>query len=107
VFGSYERAIFQTWGRVPPTTQVIFRGALVNLDGTASAIELAFTGRVSGLEMGEWTPGQMSEPRLTFKPVYYRCTIAGVVVHEIDVLNNVRIINGVDQLAAIRAAIGQ
>jgi P2 family phage contractile tail tube protein len=106
-FGSYERAIFQAWGKVAPTTQVQFRGALAGLNGDVTPIILTMTGRISGLEMPEWTAGQMSEPKITIKPVYYRCEHGGIVVHEIDVLNNVRIINGVDQLAAIRAAIGQ
>jgi uncharacterized protein len=38
--------------------------------------------------------------------VYYKESIDGVVLFEIDVLNNIFIVDGIDQLAAQRAAMG-
>jgi hypothetical protein len=38
--------------------------------------------------------------------VYYKETVDGVVLFEIDVLNSVFIVDGVDILAAQRAAMG-
>jgi P2 family phage contractile tail tube protein len=37
---------------------------------------------------------------------YYKQTIGGQVIHEVDVINMVRIINGTDVLADIRSALG-
>ena len=37
---------------------------------------------------------------------YYKLTHGGDVVHEIDIPNMVRTIGGVDQLSAVRSALG-
>lgn len=106
-FGTYEKAVFSEWGKIAQDSQLEIRGALQNQDGSVSSIVHRLGGRFSGLEQPAWTPGTRSSPKLTAKLAFYECEIGGQVIHSIDVLNNVRIINGVDQLAALREAIGQ
>ncbi|MNM86192.1 Phage tail tube protein FII [compost metagenome] len=56
--------------------------------------------------MGDATPGEDTEQSMTTALTYYKLTVAGEVIVEIDVLNFIEIINGVDMLAEQRRAIG-
>ena len=53
-----------------------------------------------------WQPGQKAAKEYTVDCRYYRYEQDGEVIHEIDVVNMIRVINGTDRLAEIRAAIG-
>jgi len=82
------------------------RGALENHDGTVKAIVHTMRGRITSLEQGTWSGGQPTSLGVTMKLIYYRLEIDKVVIHEIDVENMVRVVNGTDRLAAQRAALG-
>lgn len=89
-------------GRIP----LVFRGALQNLDGTVVAVEVSLYGKIHGLDTDPATPGARAGQSYRFAATRYIYKQDGVVIHDIDVLNCKRVINGVDQLAAIRKAIG-
>ena len=63
-------------------------------------------GRITEVDWGTWKPGELSPVKLKADLGYYKLEIAGETVHEIDVDNMVRIIDGVDQLAEMRRALG-
>jgi hypothetical protein len=76
-------------------------------DGEAAIpILINMTGRIYTLDPGEWKAGDRSMLTHRVALAYYKETIDGNVVHEIDVVNMKRIINGVDQMESIRTAIG-
>lgn len=54
---------------------------------------------------GEWKPGEKAPLKMKLECSYYKLEHAGELVHEI-VPNMVRIVDGVDQLAAARTALG-
>lgn len=83
-----------------------FRGSLQNRRGAAKGIVINVRGPVTEIDWGEWKAGEETEVKLMMEPSYYKCTIDGRVVHEIDAENAIRIIDGVDQLAAMRQALG-
>ncbi|ASJ24398.1 phage major tail tube protein [Laribacter hongkongensis] len=58
------------------------------------------------VDMGSWKPGDKGETKYTASLSYYKLEIDGRAIYEIDPVNCVRIINGTDELAAKRAAIG-
>lgn len=87
-------------------TQVTARGALESADGTATGVVAQMRGKIMRVEPGAWQAGQKSAWSFTLSLQYYRYEQGGEVIHEIDVLNMIRVINGVDQLAAQRANIG-
>ncbi|TDA49182.1 phage major tail tube protein, partial [Burkholderia pyrrocinia] len=60
----------------------------------------------SEYDPGSWKPGSTSELKYTAELTYYKAEIDGSVICEIDVLNMIRIIDGVDQLADVRKALG-
>ena len=63
-------------------------------------------GKIKSAEPDTWQGGQKSGWSFTVSLRYYRYNQNGENIHEIDVLNMKRVINGVDQLAQHRANIG-
>ncbi|WP_019275459.1 phage major tail tube protein [Vibrio coralliilyticus] len=65
--------------------------------------------KVVSIDMGTKTAGSVSPTTVTLSPMYYKYHIeqTGFVVWEIDPINMVRIVNGVDQLADARASLGK
>ena len=95
------------WGLAPgEQTPVTFRGALQSEDASVKAVVAEMRGPFKEIDWGTWKPGEKAPLKCMLTPRFYRLTHDGRVVHEIDVENMVRIVNGVDQLAAQRAALG-
>jgi len=74
--------------------------------GFYQAVEIVGRGRYSEIDRGDAKTGESSETKFTMPLVYYKESVDGVVLFEIDVLNNVFIVDGFDILAAQRAAMG-
>jgi P2 family phage contractile tail tube protein len=102
----YDKDALAQWGLGNAETPVTLRGALESRDGTVTPVVVNARGNFKGVEFGAWQPGAKSSLTFTATLTFFRYTQGGTVVHEIDVLNMVRKINGVDRLAAQRAAIG-
>lgn len=100
---SFDRALFAGLGNTVPLTA---RGAVENIDGTVNAVVVTMRGKMSGITPGDWTAGTKASNEFKLSLNYYKLEIGGVTVHEIDVRNMTRVINGRDQLAAQRNAIG-
>jgi P2 family phage contractile tail tube protein len=83
-----------------------FRGAARTTDGKTRRIVMVLRGMLYEIDPGSWKPGEKSESKYTVSVNYYKLEIDGRVWHEIDVLGCKRVIDGVDQLAEVRAAIG-
>lgn len=82
------------------------RGALESYDGTVKPVVHQMRGKITRMARGTWAPGQKAALTITMRLDYYSERVDGVTINEIDVLNMVRIVGGVDRLAAQRAAIG-
>lgn len=104
---SYDRDVLALFG-VAEGNSVPFtvREVLESFDGTTTAVIHNMRGKIIGLDSGTHTPGQPAPLKVDVSLTYYKQTHGGVVVHEIDVPNMVRIINGVDSLAGQRRALG-
>lgn len=75
-------------------------------DGSVSAVEIAVRGRHEEIDFGEATPGEDTEHKINTALTYYKLTVDGEVIMEIDFLNFVFVVDGEDMLAAHRQAIG-
>lgn len=89
------------------STQVEVKGALEDaINGTVENVTFNMTGKVTNWDPGNWVAGtENSTVTLGLTLIYLKITVNNIVKHEIDVLNGGRIINGVDQRAAINAAL--
>jgi uncharacterized protein len=90
-----------------PDIQLTLRGSLVSFDGSVRGATAVLQGRFIGNNPGDWQAGQPGQFTATFAPHYYKLTIEGDVIYEIDVPGMKRIIGGVDQLADERRVLGQ
>lgn len=87
--------------------QLRFAGAFQRDDtGEVSAVEIVVRGRHETIEFGEAKPGEDTEHSVTTTCTYYKLVIDGELVIEIDILNMIENVGGVDRLAEQRKAIG-
>lgn len=85
--------------------QLRFTGAMVDYDGTTRPIEITLRAVLS-FEPDAWKPTEASDLKITAMAHYYKLDIDGRTLVEIDPVNMVAVINGQDQLQAMRAALG-
>lgn len=107
VMSKYDLDVLTLWGiaqgaNVPFTV----RGAIESFDGAVKPVVHQMRGKITGIARGTWTPGGLAPMTITMGLAYYREEIDGVVASEIDFINMIRIVGGVDRLAAQRAAMG-
>jgi hypothetical protein len=107
VLSAYDFHVLQMWG-VTEGEQVILtaRGAIESYDGLVKASVHRLRGKVSRVERGTWSPGQQAPLTVAVRCDFFSEDLDGRQIHEIDIPNMTRIVNGVDQLAARRAALG-
>lgn len=104
---AYDADVLALWGVAEGSSvQFTVRGALESFDGTVKPVVHNMQGKITSLSRGEWTPGSPAPLSVTLRLTYYKETHNGSDLHEIDVENMVRIVNGEDRLAAQREALG-
>ncbi len=102
----YNPDIIALYGLASASTQMTARGAMRRDGEDAVPVVVNMTGVVKQVEKGDWKAGDQSSPTFSFALRYYKLTVGGRELVEIDKVNMIRRINGVDQLATIRTAIG-
>ncbi|WPZ28983.1 phage major tail tube protein [Sulfitobacter sp. OXR-159] len=107
VLTAYDFDVLSIWG-VEEGRGVNFtaRGSVESYDGTVKAAVHRLRGKVTRIERGTWTPGQPARLTITVRLDAYSEELGGRQIHDIDVPNMKRVINGVDQLEARRTALG-
>ena len=104
---SIDAGLLRSWGLAPGSlVPLTFRGALESEDGTVTPVVATIRGQVKEVDFGTWKPGDKSPLKCAVAVRYYKFDHGGETVHEIDVDNMVRIVNGTDRLAEQRAALG-
>ena len=74
--------------------------------GAISAVEVVMRGRHKEYDGGENKQGEIGTTKMATECAYYQLTIDGKEVIEIDVINMVLKVDGVDRMAEHRKAIG-
>lgn len=85
---------------------VVVRGSLSLGNGAAVAVKITMEGMWKEIDAGTWKAGEALSMKTTVALSYYKEEVNGKVITEIDAANMVRIVDGVDMLAATRANIG-
>ena len=84
-----------------------FSGAFEQDDtGEVSAVEIVVRGRHETIEMGDAQPGEDTEHSMTTTCTYYKLTVDNEEIIEIDLLNFIEKVAGVDMLEKQRNALG-
>ncbi|MEM1000458.1 MAG: phage major tail tube protein [Bacteroidota bacterium] len=86
---------------------VALKGVVDNESGDGpQKVEIQMDGMWTKIDMGSWATGKSQEMRLYLTVEYYKLTIGEEELVEIDVVNMVRKINGVDALEGARSILG-
>lgn len=99
--------VVRLWGLAPGTVKAFtHKGFLVGEDGGDRSAEVHMRGRVKELDFGDWEPGSLAKLSYSLTLRYIKFSIGDEVLHEIDVVAGIRIVNGIDQNIAMRTALG-
>ncbi|HUD90234.1 phage major tail tube protein [Sphingobium sp.] len=106
--GGPMRQILRQWGT--PTIDGVYIRFAGNYqqDDTADIdhVEVIVRGRFTEIEMGDQEVGEASEFTTTMAVAYYKLVWNGRVEIEIDPLNMIEVVDGIDRLAERRALLG-
>lgn len=102
-----RREVLKFFGQADLTAfNASFRGAFKGQKGAVKSVVATLRGGLKEVDPGEWKPGEKGEFKYAVAVTYYKLEIDGSVMFEIDPLNSIRVIDGTDQLAAVRSALG-
>lgn len=106
--GGMMRSVLEQYGTVRHDgVQLRFAGAYQRDDtGAVDAVEVVIRGRHEEIGAGEAAAGEDTEFTVNTAASYYKLSINGQTVIEIDLVNMVEIVGGIDRLAEQRRAIG-
>lgn len=107
-FGGPVRNILRQWGaNTVDGVYLRFTGAYQQDDTAAvDTIEVIVRGRYSEIEMGDQEVGEAGEFGVTMPLAYYKLVWNGRTEIEIDPINMIEVVDGIDRLAEQRAALG-
>lgn len=104
--GGLDELVLQQWGSTSDIP-LRFAGSLQRDDtGDVSAVEVMMRGRHKEFDFGEYKQGEDTETKVTTQCTYFKLSIDGKELIEIDTVNMVEVVNGVDRLAEHRTALG-
>lgn len=108
VFGGYVAELMKKHSADKhDAVQLRFAGSFQRDDtGEIQAVEIITRGRIKEIDRGNYKSGDNSTTKFAFTNTYYRETVDGVDVVEIDLVNMVEKIDGVDKAADHRKALG-
>ena len=104
----YMSDLFKTWG------ELRHDGGLLRCTGTLQSddsegrdgLESVMRSRFSEIDPGSAKAGEGTELKYKAALSYYKLTINGETLIEIDAVNMIEMVNGTDRLAEVRAALG-
>ncbi|RYF02246.1 MAG: phage major tail tube protein [Comamonadaceae bacterium] len=96
------------WGAASHDAVMLrFAGAVQTDDsGAGLPVEVVMMGRLTERDPGSAKAGDMVERTFKYSLSYYKEVVNGQVVMEIDLVNMIEIVGGVDNMASTRAAMG-
>lgn len=102
------RDVLQQWGvNTVDGVYLRFTGSYQKDDSAAiDTVEVIVRGRYSEIEMGDQEMGEVGEFAATMALAYYKLVWNGRTEIEIDPINMVEIVGGVDRTAELRASAG-
>lgn len=106
--GGFMEEVLDSYGVTSVTGVMLrFNGAYQNdQTGGVHAVEMVVQGRHEEIEPGEAKPGEDTEFGVKTTCTYFKLSIDGRDKIEIDLLNFVFVVNGIDRLAEQRRALG-
>ncbi len=106
---SYDRPLLSKAVQSPgKQSQWKVLGSLIVPGEDECSFKVLLTGALIELKRGELAPGKKTESEFMIKDItYYQEIVDGTELYEIDLLNQVLRVNGVDQMATRRRNLGR
>lgn len=104
----FLQSLLVQWG-APGVGDVLLRFAgAIQADDEATAVscEVVMRGRHEEIDFGNAKAGEKTEIKVKSTLVYYRVSIDGVPLIEIDFVNMIETVGGIDRMLSIRQALG-
>jgi len=100
--------ILKQWGTTTHNGVLLrFAGALQSDDAeTVDSLEIVVRGRHKEFDPGKAKGGDKTELTIKSAISYYKLTVNGTALIEIDVVNMIELVDGVDRMQQVRAALG-
>ncbi|STQ89285.1 phage major tail tube protein [Iodobacter fluviatilis] len=107
-YGGFMREILASFGAATHDAVLLrFAGGYQREDSEeVDAVEVIVRGRHKEIDMGSAKPSDDTEFKVASSLSYYKLTLNGKTLVEIDTVNMIEIIDGTDRLAKMRSAIG-
>lgn len=104
----YLRSLLSQWGATTHDAVLLrFAGALQADDtGEVTAVEITCRGRHQEVNFGTAKAGENTEIKVKSALSYYKLSLDGLVLIEVDFVNMIEVVDGVDRLAEVRLAMG-
>lgn len=102
----YDEAVISGFGLLGAGIPLVVRGAIQRQGEPAQPVVIRTLASLKSRNVGSFGPGAKQSTSLTYSLRKYSESINGVEYVNIDIENMVRVIDGVDQLASQRAALG-
>jgi len=106
VLSDYDETVINGFGLLGTGVPLTLRGAIQRQGEPVQPVTIKALGHLKSRDTGTWTAGSKQTTTLTYSVRRYSEEINGVEYVNIDVERMIRVINGVDQVAGQRAAIG-
>lgn len=106
VTGGFEEGLVTAVGRVSSEIRVVCRGALISDGEDEQTLVHEIRGFASVGNLGTWQPGESAQTTITVNPTFFKIELDGQTIRKVDIRNNIDEIDGEDQNAAIRSALG-
>lgn len=104
-FSEYDQELFKLFGLTNGSEfSLTIRGALQGT-GDTSPVVINVRGYFKEMDFDSWKPAEKATLKCSVACNYYKLTIDGVELIEIDPVNMIRNVNGIDQLSEVRQAL--
>jgi uncharacterized protein len=106
--GGYVESLLSQWSNQTVGGVLLrFAGALQADDSAGiTSLEVVMRGKHKELDFGKAESGGKTEIQVSSSLSYYKLSLNGIPVIEIDFVNMIEIVGGVDLMADVRTAIG-
>jgi Bacteriophage tail tube protein len=104
---SYDADVLALFGVAPGSdVQFVAREVLESADSTTTPVVHTMFGTITEYDPGTSKTGQLESLKITMSLNYYKLEHGARTIQEIDIPNMIWVVDGVDRLAAQRAALG-
>ncbi|WP_341807904.1 phage major tail tube protein [Wolbachia endosymbiont (group E) of Neria commutata] len=107
-FSEYDTELFRLFGLIDGNSvSLTLRGGMQGSgNNDIEAVVINLRGIFREFDFGSWKPAEKTTLKCTVAAHYYKLTISGNELIEIDAENMIRRINGVDQMALLQTVLG-